>query len=252
MEEVRNSYQVAFVCARFILFIIVATTKVYQQMIVFTEFLIYIKQEIKISCSILIVLSHIVTLRLREQTICRSVELTFEISISIINTCTSDNVKPIGDVPLHRKRYNVSISVSIEHITVYNPIRVLHTQSLVLIRPILSLEVSIRIITFVNYVFVHVIARWKQINRNQRVVVHTLSVTVLIVLFNIEQSHIHAQNILNDVPRITESEVIAIIFIVIDNTFRIYSTERDMSLVSLSTGRQRNRVHYIESCLEEI
>ena len=253
MEEVGHACQVTFKGFACIAFVKVTPTDVGQKAyLVVGKLLVDVNQEVEIGRRVLVVLCHPVTCGLREKSVGRCVELAFKVGISVIHARPTQYVEPRGDVPTRREAGDETLAIGFKLVTVNNPEGVLHAQTQVSIGPVLRFKVAHGIVHFVYGIAIDVVAGREKVGRHQGVVVHTLTNAVAGVLLYVKQAEIQFQHIFNNVPRVAESKVVAVVSVVGNDAARINCTHRNMGLAGFATRRQGHRVGNIETRIKEI
>ena len=128
----------------------------------------------------------------------------------------------------------------------------MHAQAQVSVRPVLRFKVAHGVVHFVHGIAIDVVAGREKVSRHQRVVVHTLTNAVAGVLLYVKQAEIQLQHILNNVPRVAESKVVAVVSVVGYDAARVNRAHRNVGLAGFATRRQGHRVGNVETRIKEI
>ena len=118
--------------------------------------------------------------------------------------------------------------------------------------PVLGHHAAHRIPTFIVLHFGKVIAAREQIQSGDRIVISALRHQVVVVLHDNACSEIEHQSVFSKLSRVARSEVVPVVFAFRDYACRIGGRGGDISLVLRRTGRERHRVDYVRTGIEEL
>ena len=172
--------------------------------------------------------------------------------IIIIVLHTSGQRQPVGDIPLQRSRQGIAQLVVGEVVALGNPIGVLHRHSLTSVRPVLHGKVTVGVVTLEILNSIPVGTGGEQIQRNQRVEILSLRNHVVLLDARHHVAQVEGHLVVEQLGGIAHREVVTVEVVVVDNTTGIGGTQREIGLVFVRSGRERQRVSEIGRCAEEV
>ena len=138
---------------------------------------------------------------------CRSVVLDF-IDLGVaVGSEPYRCIEPVKDIVLKAStQYDTFVVVDIE-IAVGNPIRILDRPLLISVRPELQREAPAGIITLIRPVLFYLVASWKEVDGNDRIVIFSLREHVLCGFINVHQRGTKAQLVTDGIHTIVRNVV---------------------------------------------
>ena len=182
----------------------------------------------------------------------RSVVLRGDAVVRVVDAYAARYVEPVGDVPLERGVEHVAALGGLTHDAVLNPVGVLERVSALAVGPVLSHVAANGVPALVEADFVEVVAAREEVEGRQRVVVLTLRYLVLVVLDDEACTEVEGQLVLGELGGVAGREVVAVVLGLGDDVGGVGRRYRDVGLVLLRAGRERNRVDYVRSGVEEV
>ena len=158
----------------------------------------------------------------------------------IVNADAARDVQPLQNVVRQRGVEHVTVLAVAAQVAVVGPIGILHRDAAVAHRPILLRDLVHGIVTLVHLDILPVTAAGKKVGSCQRVVVRTLVNHVKVLLQNVVCPDVKPHAVVQKRRRVAKCEVVAIVGVVRHDTLRIDRGSRQIGLILLRTGRQRD------------
>ena len=139
-----------------------------------------------------------------------------------------------------------------EVVALSNPVGVLHAETLVAPRPVLSLEVAFLVIHLEHLVSFKAVGRRHQVDGHHGVHILTLSHHVVFLEVHVACADIQTKFVFDQSSGVADGEVVAVESVVHHDTFGVGGSQREECLVGCVAGGQSDGVGLVETGLEEI
>ena len=118
--------------------------------------------------------------------------------------------------------------------------------------PVLYIDLTYRVVDFEGTDTVEVLTTREEVERYDGITIFPLSDEVLVTLLDIVEAEVQRQLIVEEVRRVTEAEVVAIVLAVGDDPCSVGRTQREVSLILRIPDGERSSVLDIRPRVEEV
>ena len=181
----------------------------------------------------------------------RCIALAFIEAIDHVGTCTTRDINPVIDLPLERTIDHIAVLATHGQHAISHPVRVLLRISITVV-PVLHIDLTRRVINLIGTYPIEVLPTREEIKRNNRVEIFTLSDQILVPLTDIVEAEVQRQLIFEELSRVAEAEVVAVVLAVGDDTSCISRTKREVRLILSVTNGERSSILDVRTRIKEV
>ena len=179
-----------------------------------------------------------------------SIELISKPVGIVVKLHTAGYIKPVGYIPCEGCAQHVTLLVILAELAVLHPVRVLHTDVVVSVRPVVDIVSEGSIIALVHLHILEAFTPREQIKARERVVIYTLRHEVAVILLHEAGRKVKGKLVLGKLGRVASSEVVAVVGAVRKDSGGVGRRNGQISLVLVIAGGKGCGRNYVRPSLE--